>query len=164
MDAFFLLNEYEYYGKLVLALFLGMALGIERTISGKRAGMRTFALVSLGSCLFMVISELLGIGALPDKGFDPTRIAAAIVTGIGFLGAGVIIFHHELKGLTTAAGLWVASAIGVAVGSGLYPLAIFATFLALFVFTTMWHLEQMLEHRFGLSHADTDTNHNHEHM
>lgn len=155
MDAFFALNEYEFYGRLILALFLGMALGIERTISGKRAGMRTFALVSLGSCLFMVVSELLQIDRLPDATADPTRIAAAIVTGIGFLGAGVIIFHRELKGLTTAAGLWVASAIGVAVGSGLYPLAIFATFLALFVFTSMWHLEQFLETRFGWNHRDT---------
>jgi putative Mg2+ transporter-C (MgtC) family protein len=161
MEALFTLNEYEFYGRLILALFLGMALGIERTISGKRAGMRTFALVSLGSCFFMVISELLGHNMISAQQFDPTRIAAAIVTGVGFLGAGVIIFHQELKGLTTAAGLWVASAIGVAVGSGLYTLSIFATFLALFVFTTMWHMEQILERHFGLGQAD---NHNHKHQ
>lgn len=165
MEALFAFYQYEAYAKLVLALFLGMALGVERTISGKRAGMRTFALVSLGSCLFVVVSELIHINAALTDTVDPTRITAAVVTGIGFLGAGVIIFHRELKGLTTAAGLWTAAGIGVAVGHNLYALAIFATFLSLFVFTVLWHVEHFLERQFGFGSPDraSDPTHAHGH-
>src|SRR6185436_9106060 len=99
--------------QLLLAIFLGACLGIERTYAHKTAGMRTYALVSMGSCLFIIIARLI----IPLGGgynFDPMRMAAGVVMGIGFLCGGVIIFqNHHLSGLTTAAGLWVAAGIGM---------------------------------------------------
>lgn len=134
------------FGQLLLASFLGMLLGTERSvIAGKGAGTRTFALVSLGSCLFTIISVLVTTGYIGIANFDPMRLTAGVITGIGFLGAGVIIFRDDmLKGLTTAAGLWVSSAIGVAVGFGLYSVAIFTTLLTLLVFTGIWFVENNL--------------------
>jgi putative Mg2+ transporter-C (MgtC) family protein len=131
--------------QLTLALVLGAVLGFERLLAGKDAGMRTFALVSVGSCLFVVIGEIVGHQYQDALNFDPLRLASAIVTGIGFIGAGLIIFQHELKGLTTAALLWVASAIGVTVGFRLYVIAFFATFLTLFILVGLWFVERFLE-------------------
>jgi len=136
----------ELFFQLFTALILGSLLGFERLIAGKEAGMRTFGLVSIGSCLFVLIGEL--VIANPAYGaynFDPLRLASSIVTGIGFIGAGLIIFQHELKGLTTAAALWVASAIGIAVGFKLYIIAMFTTFLTLFVCVGLWFVERYLE-------------------
>ncbi len=136
-------NELSLVVPLLLAMVLGLLIGVERTIAGKEAGMRTFALVTLGSCLFVLVSEMV----LQIKGIttaDPMRLAANIVMGIGFLGAGLIIFQQELKGLTTDAALWVAAGIGMAVGFRLYFLAIFATFLTLFIFVVMWHIEHFI--------------------
>jgi putative Mg2+ transporter-C (MgtC) family protein len=128
--------------ELTLALVLGASLGLERTVAGKTAGMRTYALVSMGSCLFILISIFV-VPSVESFNFDPLRIAASVVMGIGFLGGGVIIFKDStLSGLTTAAGLWVSAAIGVAVGYGLFALAVFATFATLLVFTLMWFIEQ----------------------
>lgn len=135
--------------RVVLAVVLGAVVGVERSISGKAAGMRTFALVSLGSCLFMLVSEYYrGIAAGPFS-FDPTRIAAGIITGIGFLGAGIIIFQKELKGLTTAAGLWVTAGIGVAIGSGLYGLALLTALVVVAIYRLLWYLEEYLEVRLS---------------
>ncbi len=135
--------------QLATALFLGSLLGFERLLAGKEAGMRTFGLVALGSCLFVLTGELM-IGEYHEVfNFDPLRIASSIVTGIGFIGAGLIIFQHELKGLTTAAALWVASAIGVAVGFGLYLIAIFTTFLTLFVCVGLWFVERYIEKKIS---------------
>ena len=128
-----------------LALVLGALLGLERIIAGKEAGMRTFGLVSVGSCLFVIIGNLVTQSWGTTTAFDPLRIASAIVTGIGFIGAGLIIFQHELKGLTTAAVLWVTSAIGVAVGFGYYTLATFVTFVTLFVLVGLWFVERTIE-------------------
>ncbi len=128
-----------------LALALGALLGLERIIAGKEAGMRTFGLVSVGSCLFIIIGNLVAREWGGNASFDPLRIASAIVTGIGFIGAGLIIFQHELKGLTTAAVLWVTSAIGVAVGFGYYVLATFVTFVTLFVLVGLWFVERTIE-------------------
>ena len=107
--------------------------------------MRTFGLVSVGSALFVIIGELVMREYYQMFNFDPLRIASSIVTGSGFIGAGLIIFQHELKGLTTAAALWVASAIGVAVGFKLYMIALFTTFLTLFVCVGLWFVERYLE-------------------
>ena len=126
---------------IVTALILGAILGFERTIAGKEAGLRTFGLVSVGSCLFVLIGEQVAQSYGPDITFDPLRMASSIVTGIGFLGAGLIIFQHELKGLTTAAALWVSSAVGAAVGFKLYALATFTTFLTLLVLVGLWFVE-----------------------
>jgi len=147
------------FWQLLLALLLGMILGLERSIVGKKAGMRTFALVAVGSCLFVLISELGGANWLGVEGvsFAPMRMAAAIITGIGFLGAGIIIFDNELKGLTTAASLWVTAAIGAAVGFGLYSIAIFTALITLFVFEILWHVESFVSRHVRMPTKDTHT-------
>jgi len=138
------------FGKLALAALIGMVIGTERAMSGKGAGTRTFALVALGSCLFMVVGNQVNAQFLGVVNFDPMRVAAAIITGIGFLGAGLIIFdEHRLQGLTTAAGLWVVSGLGVAIGEGMYLVAIYSTALIVLVFTAVWMLENKLKARFG---------------
>ncbi len=130
--------------RLIIALGLGVIIGLERSIAHKTAGMRTYGLVSLGSCLFIIISQLV-VAESSLYTFDPMRTAAGIIMGIGFLCGGVIIFqNHELTGLTTAAGLWVAAGIGMAVGFGQELLAVFTTALTLAVFTLLWTLEHFI--------------------
>ena len=110
-------------GRLALAAALGAVVGFERELREREAGLRTHLLVSLGSALFTIVSAY-GVDGLqlrprPGLGYDPTRIAAQIVTGIGFLGAGAILRQGTLvRGLTTAASLWVVAAIGMAAGPG----------------------------------------------
>lgn len=129
---------------LVVSLLLGSVLGLERTLAGKTAGVRTYGLVSMGSCLFILIARYV-IPNSEQFAFDPLRMAAAVVMGIGFLCGGVIVFKEQtLQGLTTAAGLWVASGIGMAVGYGLVDLALFATISTLLVFTVFWFVEHKL--------------------
>ncbi|RLG06471.1 MAG: MgtC/SapB family protein [Thaumarchaeota archaeon] len=119
------MQELEYILRLLLALGLGAILGFERERVDKPAGLRTHILVSLGSCLFTILS----LTAFP--GSDPARIASYIVVGIGFIGAGTIIQTRErIIGITTAASLWIVASIGMATGAGLYPLAITTTALA----------------------------------
>ncbi len=131
------MSEWEGLLRLALAVVLGGAIGFERETLNKDAGLRTHMLVTLGAAGFMVGSVLLVDLANPDgqagRG-DVTRIASTIVTGIGFL-AGGIIFKSEngVRGLTTAAGLWVAAAIGLVAGAGFYITAIGLTVLTLFV-------------------------------
>ncbi|MEK7579559.1 MAG: MgtC/SapB family protein [Patescibacteria group bacterium] len=133
----------EYFFSIVIAMLLGMLLGVERTIAHKTAGLRTYSLVAMGSCLFIVIAQAVGDTIAPVVAADLLRVVAGIVTGIGFLGAGIIIVRSQtLTGLTTAAGLWVASGIGIAVGFGLYGIAIFATLLTLATFTLFWFVER----------------------
>lgn len=143
------LIEPEIFLRITIALLLGVVLGFERLLAGKEAGMRTFGLVAVGSCLFVVIGEVVMKEYYGAFNFDPLRMASAIVTGIGFIGAGLIIFQHELKGLTTAAALWVASAVGVAVGFKLYLVAIFTTFLTLSVCVGLWSVERFLEKKIS---------------
>jgi putative Mg2+ transporter-C (MgtC) family protein len=124
----------EHILSIVVAALLGGAIGLEREYRSKEAGFRTHFLVGLGSGLFMVLSlygfdDFIGI---PGVQRDPSRIAAQVVSGIGFIGAGCIIFQkNAVKGLTTAAGLWVTSAIGMAAGAGMYVLSVVATALVL---------------------------------
>lgn len=130
------------YIGLLLALVLGMLLGVERTFAGKTAGLRTYGLVAMGSALFIIVSKIVLIDFVGLTSFDPLRVAAGVISGIGFIGAGLILFkENKLSGLTTAAGLWVASGIGIACGFELYMLATFATFLTLFAFTALWFVE-----------------------
>jgi putative Mg2+ transporter-C (MgtC) family protein len=123
--------------KLLLASILGGLIGLEREIHGRPAGFRTHLLVSLGSCLFVLTSvhfyRLYGnFTSVGPIGTDPARIAAQVVTGIGFLGAGAIIREKaSVRGLTTAACLWVAAALGMAVGAGMYVTATAVTALGL---------------------------------
>ncbi|MDD2252123.1 MAG: MgtC/SapB family protein [Dehalococcoidales bacterium] len=121
--------EVEIILRLVLAAVLGGVIGFERWKAGKPAGVRDLALISLGSAIFTVVSS---------QGFaggDPSRIAAGIVTGIGFIGAGAILHRDSggVKGLTTATSIWIAAGIGIAVGAGLYYIALAATVIALAV-------------------------------
>ena len=115
--------------QLILSGILGAIIGIEREATGKEAGVRTLALVSIASCLFTILS----VENSSSEG-DPLRIIAGIATGVGFLGAGVIIFRRDhIEGLTTAATLWLVAALGCAVGFSWYFLAFFATILAFFI-------------------------------
>lgn len=120
--------------RLFVAGLSGIVIGLEREYRAKEAGYRTHFLVSLGSALLMIVSqhgfnELSGSAGI---GLDPSRIAAQVVTGIGFIGAGTIILNKQIvRGLTTAAGIWATSAIGLAIGAGMYWLAISATLLTL---------------------------------
>jgi len=120
--------------KLVLSLVLGCCVGAERKRKGQIAGIRTFALIAMGATLAMILSIYVPQEYLGLKNGDPGRIAAQVVTGIGFLGAGAIIqMKGSVRGLTTAAGIWIIAAIGMAVGTGLYTLSIFCTLLILLV-------------------------------
>jgi putative Mg2+ transporter-C (MgtC) family protein len=133
--------------RLSLAMILGALVGFEREFREHTAGMRTNALVSLGSCLFTLISgfgflDLLGI---PHVQFDPSRIASYIVAGIGFLGAGNIFLSREenkVKGLTTAAAIWLVAGIGMACGAGLLAVAAAATILGLLILVVFRFIEQ----------------------
>ena len=130
-------------GRLALAAALGMVIGIERTYRAKTAGIRTHFLVALGSALFMIVSRY-GF----DGAGDPGRVAAQIVSGIGFLGAGTIIMQkHVVHGLTTAAGMWVAAGIGMASAAGLYSVAVISTVLALIGLETVGRLNRFLRAR-----------------
>lgn len=135
--------------KLGAALLCGVIIGTERNISHKAAGMRTYALVAMGAALFIVIGEL-ALQHYVDSGLSslmyPFPIAAAIISGIGFMGAGVIIFRGKsVTGLTTGSGLWVAAGIGMACGYGFYVPAFMTTVLTLFVFEVLWHVEQRVK-------------------
>ena len=121
------LAQFDMVIKLIVALALGLMVGIEREFVGKEAGTKTYSLVTLGAALFTILSF--------DSNFpDPSRIIAQIITGIGFIGAGLIIFHeNKIHGLTTAAGLWTMAGVGVAAGMGYYFLAAVSTLLVLFI-------------------------------
>ena len=126
----------EFVLRIFVAALLGGAIGLEREYRAKEAGLRTHFLVALGSALFMVVSAYGFEGAMhtPEHSWDVSRVAAQVVSGIGFIGAGTIIFHKSenvVRGLTTAAGLWVTAAIGLACGGGMYVLSIASTILVL---------------------------------
>ncbi len=133
--------EWNFILRLFIAGLLGGLIGFEREFRAKEAGLRTHFLVALGSALFMLISQYAFTGR-----FDAARVAAQVVSGIGFIGAGVIIFQKNVvRGVTTAAGLWVAAAIGLASGAGMYSLAIAATLMAIICLETM----HFITRRFG---------------
>ena len=134
MNQFFVQNG-EVIIRLLIAVGLGVAIGMERVLVHKEAGMKTHALVSLGAALFIIISEMIAIKYSNIAGFDPTRIASQVIVGIGFLGAGSIILQgNRLLGLTTAGGLWVTAGIGMAAGFGFHSLATITTILVILVF------------------------------
>jgi putative Mg2+ transporter-C (MgtC) family protein len=141
-------NNLDIFIKLSVAMLLGVILGIERTVAHKTAGMRTYGLVSMGAALFVIISEIVSQRYFDFNSFDPLRMASQVIVGIGFLGAGLIIFQEagqKVSGLTTAAGLWVSAGIGIASGFGLYSLAVFAVVLSLFIFTILWFIERRIK-------------------
>ena len=133
--------------KLVLSLVLGATIGIERRRKGQIAGLRTFALISMGATLAMLISIYIPQEYLGLKNGDPGRIAAQVVSGVGFLGAGAIIqMKGSVRGLTTAAGIWMTACIGLAVGAGMYIISIVATLLIIFILVNIERIE--LRHNF----------------
>lgn len=133
--------------KLVLSLLLGAIIGIERRRKGQIAGLRTFALISMGATLAMLISIYIPQVYLGLKNGDPSRIAAQVVSGVGFLGAGAIIqMKGSVRGLTTAAGIWMTACIGLAVGAGMYLISIIATLLIIFILVNIERIE--LKHNF----------------
>ena len=133
--------EIDFIIRLSVAGMLGGIIGVERELRAKEAGIRTHFLVALGSALMMIVSQHGFRDWFPVAGqgdFDPGRVAAQIVSGIGFLGAGIIIFRKEaVQGLTTAAGLWVSAGIGMAVGGGMYILGVASTVLTLICFEVL---------------------------
>lgn len=142
MIQFFTQNS-EVITRLGIAVVLGMFIGAERLLVHKEAGMKTHALVSMGSALFIIIGEFLVLKYSSMAGFNAAMIPSNIIVGIGFLGAGSIIFQgSRLSGLTTASGLWVTAAIGMAAGFGLFSLSVIATIFILLIFIVMNTLEK----------------------
>jgi len=142
----FLAGQYALFLQLLIAALLGVLVGTERSLAGKVAGMRTYGLVSMGACLFILTSLSAAELFAGFGGVDPMRVFEGVITGVGFIGAGMILFKDAtLNGVTTAAGLWIAAGIGVTVGYGLYALAVFASVLTVFIFTAMWYIEQRLK-------------------
>ena len=129
-------HEYEMGLRMLIATGLGAIIGLEREFNGKEAGFKTYTLVCLGSALMMLISTEIHELYKNTANVDPSRIAAQVVTGIGFLGAGAIIRSQQggIRGLTTAAGIWAMCGVGLACGLGLFKPAVFATLLVLIVF------------------------------
>ena len=134
--------------RLFIAAILGALIGFERDVHGRAAGLRTNLLVSVGAALFMIISELVAHRSLSAfgikvPGIDPGRIAAQVVTGIGFLGAGVILKEgFTVRGLTTAACLWLVAGVGMAAGAGFYEIALFATIIGIFCLVALQRVEK----------------------
>ena len=129
--------------KMLLAMLMGAFVGAERKRKGQIAGVRTFALISMGSCLAMLLSIYVPQVYLGPKNGDPGRIAAQVITGVGFLGGGAMIhMKGSVRGLTTAAGIWMTAAIGMAVGVGMYWCSIVATALILITLVLLERVEQ----------------------
>lgn len=139
--------------QLALSVVLGGLIGLEREAKGKAAGFQTYSLVALGACIFTIVSfELFNMfyGKL-NVDFDPSRIVLAVATGIGFIGGGVIFQKDSsrLEGITTASGLWCVAAIGVALGAGLYLIALASTFLVVVVFIIFAKIESVYLKKFS---------------
>jgi putative Mg2+ transporter-C (MgtC) family protein len=144
---------------ILLAVVLGAAIGAEREISGKAAGLRTNVLICLGAAVFTIISKDMGLGT-PEGSL--TRVAAQIVSGVGFLGAGAIIQDRGgVHGLTTAATIWLVASIGTACGARFYHLAVAVTIIAVVVLVVLGKLTRPLE-QFGIRHNLRGTHHIHD--
>lgn len=131
------------FGRLILAIILGGLIGFEREVKKRSAGLRTHILVSLGSCLIMLTSMYVFDIYKDITTLDPARIAAGIITGIGFLGAGAIIRSGEaVRGLTTAASLWLVAAIGMGIGCGFYLASLVTAVLAIAILFFLGQLEK----------------------
>lgn len=146
-------RELELAGRLAVSLVLGALIGFEREFRRHPAGFRTHSLVALGAALFTIISAY----GFAGSAVDPTRIAAQIVSGIGFIGAGTILHHRGgVRGLTTAASLWSVAAIGMAAGAGLLVLAVIGTVLILVVLNLFDRVEEVIHRRVIDRQADAD--------
>ncbi len=138
----------NFFFELIIAMLLGACLGLERTFAGKTAGMRTYGLVAMGSCLFIILSKL--VTPVVDPGSPGHMyVLQGLIMGIGFIGGGAILHNHtnnqdHTSGITTAAGLWITAGIGAAVGYGYMPIALFVTIATLFAFTVLWFIEHKI--------------------
>lgn len=131
IDMVMFYQNFEFLIKMVLATVMGVIIGFERKSRNKGAGIRTHAIVSLASSLMMIVSKY---GFFDIVEYDAARVAAQVVSGIGFLGTGLIfIKNNAVNGLTTAAGIWATAGIGLAMGAGLYAVAIFGTLLIVII-------------------------------
>ena len=149
---FSMLSEWELLLRLTLSCILGGVIGYERQSRRKTAGLRTNVLVCLGSCLIMVLSEALYLNVEGRTNADPARLAAQVVSGIGFLGAGAIMKDGlTVTGLTTAACLWVVAGVGLAVGAGFYSGALFTTALVFATLGTLSRIDEWVMHEKNLS-------------
>ena len=132
--------------RILVAIVLGGVIGLERGMKNRPAGLRTYMLVCVGSCLIMMTNQFLyqttGTG-------DPARMSAQVISGIGFLGAGTIVVtsHNQIKGLTTAAGLWTSACIGLAIGIGLYEVALIAGLCVFLVLTLLHEMDYFMRSR-----------------
>ena len=132
--------------RILVAIALGGAIGLERGMKNRAAGLRTYMLVCLGSCVVMLINQyttqVFGTG-------DPVRLGAQVISGIGFLGAGTIVVtsHNQIKGLTTAAGLWASACIGLAIGIGLYEVALISGLCVFLVLTVLHEMDYYMRSR-----------------
>jgi putative Mg2+ transporter-C (MgtC) family protein len=153
------LSDVEAIQRLALAMVVGAVLGIERERLDRPAGLRTYMLVVEGACLFMICAILLAEQVVQAGGVsDPARIASTVVQGIGFIAAGVILTTgKEVIGLTTAAGLWVATALGLLIGAGFFVVAIVATVATVVALVVLRHFE--LEFMNSKSERDQDASH-----
>lgn len=142
------LKDHSIQNELLLIFFsvlIGLCIGAEREYRNKSAGLRTFILVCFGACLFTILSIKIGVD-------DPDRIAANIITGIGFLGAGVIFKgDNKIDGITTATTIWATASIGMAIGSGYVYLSVLGTFLVLLVLSSLHFIEKMIDQRHKIS-------------
>lgn len=143
--------EIAYSFRLLLAAILGMLLGLERSLAGKHAGMRTYAMVSLGSALFVMLGVLASYELSIFSAVSPMHIASSVVVGIGFIGSGLAAYRSEHIEITTVSGIWMVAAIGMAVGFGFYVLSIAATMLALLIFSVFARFEYAMRVRYGVS-------------
>lgn len=138
-------NAIEYIFRIILSAILGALIGYERQFEHKSAGLRTNILVCIGSCLIMILSNLLYEQVEGKTNADPARLAAQVVSGIGFLGAGAIIKEGvNVIGLTTAACIWVVSGVGLAVGAGYYIIAVFASLLVYIILEILSQMDSWL--------------------
>ncbi|MCR5833127.1 MAG: MgtC/SapB family protein [Selenomonadaceae bacterium] len=146
-----MVSEWELFLRLALSCILGGVIGYERQSRRKSAGLRTNVLVCLGSCLIMVLSEALYFNVEGRTNADPARLAAQVVSGIGFLGAGAIMKEGlTVTGLTTAACLWVVAGVGLAVGAGYYSGAFFTTALVFATLGTLSRIDEWVMHEKNL--------------
>ncbi len=139
LSSFKIESVFPYFLALITAVICGAAIGVERTLRQKEAGIRTHTIVALGSALIMIVSkygffDIINMtGIEGNVNLDGARLAAQVVTGISFLGAGIIVYKGTVKGLTTAAGVWTTAGIGLAAGAGMYGIAIYSTLILLIV-------------------------------
>lgn len=147
MDLTWLIADFEYIARLLLAAVLGCIIGVERELRMKEAGVRTHLIVALAACLMTLVSKygFVDLLHLQGVGFDPSRVAAGVVTALGFLGAGIILTRGgEVSGLTTAAGVWATLGVGMAAGAGMYVISGAAALLILLFQTVLYRLPPLL--------------------